>query len=274
MRVAVTGGDGFVGRSTVRALREQGHDAIVVDRATGHDILTTDLRRTFQDVDAVIHLAGVLGTEELFEMPMQAIDINIGGTLRVLEACTETATAYTGITMPEIWANVYQATKRCSRELASAWHQHHGVPVSHVRAFNTYGPHQKHYGVQKILPTFAIRGWRNEPLPIWGSGQQTVDLIHCDDLGQMLVDAMAFGEDQVFDGGTGHAITVNEVAEMVLEITGSTAGVDYLPMRKGESAADVVAGGEGWSLLGWSPEFRHAALADTVVWYREIARAA
>src|SRR6478752_5341040 len=93
------------------------------------------------------------------------------------------------------WANVYQATKLCSMKLATAWHRNFGVPVSHVRAFNAYGPGQK-YGVghpQKFLPTFASLAWRGEPIPIWGDGLQSVDPIHVDEVARMLVDATRFG---------------------------------------------------------------------------------
>jgi UDP-glucose 4-epimerase len=273
MVVAVTGSVGFIGSRVVETLRDAGCSIVGIDSQSGDNILSTALIRTFQTVDAVIHLAGVLGTAELFEDPMLAVKVNIEGTLRVLQACQASDTRFVGITMPEVWANVYQATKRCARELAKAWHQNYGVPVCHVRAFNVFGPRQKHHGVQKILPTFAIRAWRNEPIQIWGDGTQTVDLVFVDDIAQMLVDVLSFGDDQIFDGGTGHALSVLEVAELVIAITGSTGGVEYLPMRKGESPTTIVAAGEGWGLLENHPTFREADVVKTVEWYRGIAHA-
>lgn len=271
MHVAVTGGSGFIGKSVVSALDRGGHTAQVLDRAVGTDILEADLGCLLGRSDAVIHLAGVLGTAELFDDPMNAIQVNVGGTLKVLQACSHTGAKFIGITMPAVWPNVYQATKRCARDLASAWHHNYQVPVSHVRAFNAFGPHQKHYGVQKIIPTFAVHAWRNLPIPIWGDGSQTVDLVFVDDLATMLVDALQFGNDEVLDGGTGKALTVKQIADLVISMTGSTAGIEYLPMRRGEVQTTIVADGEGWHLLKTHPEFRMEDLRRTVEWYRAVA---
>jgi UDP-glucose 4-epimerase len=271
MRIAVTGGDGFIGRYAVEYLAEQGHHAFSVDRASGVDILEDELESALKDVDGVLHLAGVLGTDELFDMVETAIEVNIKGTYRVLEACRANDARFVGITMPQVWKNVYQTTKQAAQNLSYAWHANFQVPVSHVRAFNAFGPGQKHYGVQKILPTFAVKAWSGEPIPVWGNGTQTVDLVHSADLGRMLAEALNFGDCEVFDGGTGVAFTVNQVAEMVLAVTGSKAGIEYLPMRKGETQTDLVAKGEGWDRLGWHPEFREQDLEQTVLHYRQYA---
>jgi UDP-glucose 4-epimerase len=143
------------------------------------------------------------------------------------------------------------------------------VPVSHVRAFNIFGPHQKvHGGVQKIIPTFAHRAWRNEALPIWGDGTQSVDLVHAQDVARMLVDALAHGDDVVFDAGTGRDLSVNQVAAWVLELTGSRAGVVHLPMRAGEDPVAICARGEGWDRLDWFPVLDTSRFAEAVEWYK------
>jgi len=218
----------------------------------------------------VIHLAGVLGTAELFDDPGYAIDVNVKGALRILQAAQEFGLAYVGITMPPVWENVYQATKTAAKSLASAWHRHYGIPVSHVRAYNVFGPGQKVGVPQKIVPTFAARAWSQLPIPIWGDGTQRVDLVYVEDVAKMLVDAIAFGHDEVFDAGTGEAKTVNEVAVEVNRIAGSQAGVEYLPMRKGEHGDGVLASGEGWDLLGWHPSFREEDFTFTVETYESV----
>lgn len=271
MRIVVTGGSGFLGQATIRAAIAAGHDAVSFDRAHGNDILGS--LDALEGADVIIHLAGMLGTSELFETPESAVHANVIGALRILEWCKTHDAGYVGITMPPVFPSIYTATKVCADRLATAYHQAYGLRVSHVRAFNAYGPHQA-YGPghpQKIVPTFAVAAWQGRPLPIWGDGEQTMDLVHAEDVGRMLVDATQHGDDVTFDAGTGVAVTVNELADAVLTITGSTAGVEHLPMRKGETPTRIVAQGEGWDRLDWKPENTRERLLDAVNWYRSAA---
>lgn len=265
MRVVVTGGAGFIGSRVVAHLERQGHDPVVLDHATGGDIT----KPISVEADHVIHLAGVLGTDELFDTPEHAVDVNVKGTLNVLRWCVEQGAGYTDITMPPVFPSVYTATKLCAGHLAKAWRQAYQVPTSHVRAFNAFGAGQKHGAghPRKIIPAFATEAWGRQPLLVWGDGEQTVDLIHVDDVARMLVDAVQYGNGEVFDAGTGTAFTVNEVAGMVTRVVGGGA-VRHMPMRRGETPTSIVAEGEGWELLDWKPQFRHDELVDTVMWYR------
>jgi UDP-glucose 4-epimerase len=268
-RVVVTGGRGFIGGPVCDELTKRGFEPDIFGLEEGG---IEDANRVYDFVEGaefVIHLAGVLGTHELFDSVRQAIDINVKGTVNVLDACWRHNACYVGITMPQVFPSVYTATKVAATKLATAYHYNFGLGVSHVRAFNAFGPGQA-YGPghpQKIVPTFAIKALRGEPIPIWGDGEQGVDLIHTSDLAIMLVDASQFTDDQVFDGGTGQSFTVNEVADMIKEIAGSKAPNEYLPMRRGEAPTQIVATGEGWDTLGWQPRFRHRDLVDTVNWY-------
>lgn len=268
MRIAITGGSGFIGRAVLAHAVRCGHTAWSFDRANGDDVLGN--LANLEGADTVIHLAGVLGTTELFVAPEDAVQANIVGSLRILRWCEKHGAAYVGITMPDVFPSVYTATKVAAQRLATAWNRAYQVPVSHVRAFNAYGPGQK-YGPghpQKILPTFARYAWEGRPLPIWGDGEQTMDLVHADDVGRMLVDALTHGDDTVFDGGTGVPVSVNELAQFVLGATGSTAGVEHLPMRKGETPTRIVASGEGWDRLDWKPEHDWGRIAEAVEAYR------
>jgi UDP-glucose 4-epimerase len=246
VKVLVTGGAGFIGRAVEAALGRADHEAVILDVHEEGDIRDRDaVDRAVDGCDAVIHLAGVLGTHELFDDVSTAIDINIKGTVNVLDACLKHEARYVGITMPQVFPSIYTATKIAATKMATAYHETYRLPVSHVRAFNAYGIGQKHGPghPQKIVPTFAFEAWAGRPIPIWGSGSQTVDLIHVDDLGRMLVDAIDYGNDDVFDGGTGVAVTVNEVAKIALRVTGSKADVEHLPMRRGEKPTHIVAEG-------------------------------
>lgn len=273
MKFLVTGSNGFIGSAVKQYIAERGDEVVPYDLTDGNDIRDAEkLFEVSKGCDAAIHMAGVLGTHELFDTIDLAVDINIKGTVNVLEACRRNGLSYTGISMPQVFKSIYTATKVCTGWIASGFNQTYGLPVSHVRAFNAFGPGQ-HHGPghpQKIIPTFAVESWARRPVPIWGDGEQTVDLIHTSDLARMLVDATAFGNDDMFDGGTGVAFTVNETVDMVAKITGRGAAlVDYLPMRRGERPTHIVATGEGWDKLGWKPEFRHDDLVEAVMSYKD-----
>lgn len=270
MRVLVTGGGGFIGQAVVRELEKRGDKPEVFGLEHGGVTDGEAVAEAVDGMDAVIHLAGLLGTHELFDTVHAAIDANVHGTVNVLDACVSAGAGYVGIEMPPVFPSVYTATKICGSRLASAYHRTYDLPVAHVRAFNVIGPGQAHGPghPQKIAPTFATEAWAGRPIPIWGDGTQTVDLIHVDQVARLLVDAIDFHDDAVFDAGSGYALTVNQVAEFVLALTGSDAGVEYLPMRRGEVPTHIVAEGEGWSRLLWRPEFKWRHLAETVRAYQ------
>ena len=268
MRVLVTGGAGFIGGAVVEEIKQRGDTPAVFDRP---DDIRDAARLTacVDGCDAVIHLAGVLGTHELFDTPHEAVAVNVGGTLNVLDACVKAGAAYVGVSMPPVFPSIYTATKIGCAALEDAYRHNYGLRVARVRAFNAFGPRQKHGPghPQKIIPTFATKAWAGEPIPVWGDGEQTVDLIHVDQLARLLVDATRL-DGVVIDGGTGQMLTVNTVAKFILNLTGSKAGIEYLPMRRGEIPTAIMARRVGWQFLDWEPEFRWSDLAETVDWYR------
>lgn len=272
--IAVTGSEGFIGRHVVEVLEKLNYQVARIDHHVGVSLDSEEAAYLIRRSDAVIHLAGHLGTSELFDDPFEAVNANVNGTLAVLKACEKVRTRYVGITMPSVWMNVYQATKRCAFEMAEAWRLHRGVRTSYVRAYNVFGPGQKYGLPQKIIPTFAVRSYRGEPIPIWGDGQQTVDLVHVEDVAKILVDALHYGDGELFDAGTGEQQSVLKVAGMVHSaVFGGPRPelVAHLPMRPGEDEGTRVAAmGEGWDLLGWHPTFDVQALYETVYSYREL----
>ena len=271
-KVLVTGAGGFIGRAVVNRLTDIGYEAVTFDRRDGEDILDPRaLDEAVKDSYAVIHLAGVLGTHELFDNVKLALAVNINGTVNVLDSCVRYGSRYVGITMPQVFPSIYTATKIAATRLASAYHHTHGLPVAHVRAYNAFGPGQAHGPghPQKILPTFAVKAWRGEPLPVWGDGHQTVDLIETRELAKVLVAALQFGDDRVFDGGTGVGESVIEVARQVCAIVGVDPLIQFLPMRRGEKPTHIVANEENWDLLSDHERPRRRPLEETVLSYKD-----
>lgn len=279
MKIAITGGRGFIGSHVADYAEAAGHEVGFFDRRNGHDILG-DLS-ALEGADAVIHLAGVLGTMELFDTISDAIDVNVHGSYRIADWCLRNDAQYVGILVPPVFPSIYCATKEAARAITTALHQAKGLKVSHVIAYNAHGAGQA-YGPghpRKFGPTFSIAAWNNRPIPIWGDGKALVDPVPVRVVARMLVDAVNHSDDAVFDGGIGIAVTVNEIAEEVLAITGSTAGIAYEPMRIGETPTNVAATGRGWDRLDWSPSDMAStgstwvtdwrdSLRETVEWYR------
>jgi len=270
MKIAVTGGGGFLGQAVMMAGSMAGHTMLSFDKANGFDVLgQLDQLHDFKP-DSIIHMAGVLGTHELFDTPAMAIDVNIHGTLRILESCRVLGAGYVGMSLPPVFPSIYTATKLCTDHLATAYHHTYGVPTAKVRAFNAFGPGQK-FGAghpQKIIPTFSVYSWARKPIPIWGDGEQCVDLIDAAQVARVLIEATGVEDDTMIDAGSGVSATVNEVANYVNAVTGSLVGVEYLPMRRGEIPTEIVALGQGWDRLSFRPSFNDDFLKQTIWSYQ------
>jgi UDP-glucose 4-epimerase len=238
-----------------------------------------EVRSYVDDYDHVIHLAGLLGTHELFGNAREAYEVNVMGSLNVTVACADYDKGLTEITMPRVNPSLYAATKACAMDTALAYNEAGRLKCSFVRAYNAYGPGQAYGGdhPQKILPTFASKAWAGEPLPVWGSGNLLTDLVHVDDVARMLVEAMSHGDGVCFDAGTGHAQTVLTVAtavrDHVVERGGPDSTIDFLAPRVGErtrtSGDDFASRGEGWDRLnGWRPVFDPERFAEAIDSYK------
>jgi UDP-glucose 4-epimerase len=295
MRVLVTGGHGFIGRHTIAALRAAGHDAVVLDRHChgdheGHEVVLGDVadREVVQETvgrcDAVIHLAGVLGTAETVDDPRPSVITNITGALNVFDACRPRngrgAIPCVHITVGNwFMRNSYAITKFASEQFAQMYDREHGARIAVVRGLNAYGPGQKAHPVRKIIPNFILRALAGRPIEIYGDGEQVMDMIYVTDVADVLVRAVArdhgaYG--QVLEAGTGRPTTVNEIAATVNRIAGNAAGVTHLPMRAGEPERAVVVGDPGTLRpLGIDPA-RFVTLEDglarAIDWYRAETR--
>jgi UDP-glucose 4-epimerase len=253
-RAVVVGGQGFLGASVVRELVARGDDVTVVDRVASQSACDTlfgagavrarpgdirdrsSLRAPFRGADEVYHFAGRLGTSELDEDIVAAIDANISGTVNVFEAAIAAdVRAVFYPSKPDVWLNTYTITKRAADHFASLFGAR-GLRIAALKYFNAYGPGQALGPVRKLIPTFAVHAIRGEPLPVYGDGEQTVDMIYSADVGRITVDYLrADPETTPIDLGRGIALSVNEVAAAVNALLSNPAGTRHLPMRRGET---------------------------------------
>lgn len=255
--IVITGGDGFIGKYVQQRLGELGIGSAVYDFSDNimHDVLDGERFADFVNTHkprAIIHLAGLLGTHELWDDPYDAAVTNIVGAINVAQAAADTQTKLVCIEQPHIWYNVYEATKMAARRILTGMTTTDEYPllVDFVTAHNAYGPGQA-YGEghpQKIIPTFATKAWLGEPLPVWGTGGQKVNLVYAGDVADMLVQRAVtpHGEPhRHFNAGTNKLTTVGEVANFVVSHVQSVknreggdrafrAPIVNLPMRRGE----------------------------------------
>ena len=272
--VLVTGGNGFIGKYVQSRLRELGIEPIVYDvtRDIRDDVLDYERlvdRAGAEEVDGIIHLAGMLGTHELWDATDAAIDVNIKGALNVARAAIELDIKLVSIEQPHIWFNVYEATKFAARRMLTGLAYDQGLKVEFVTAHNAYGPGQA-YGdghPQKIIPTFATKAWLGEPIPIWGDGSQQVNLVYAGDVADSLVKCVrdpGGDPEMIWNAGSNRLVTVTNVAWLVAEHVGHGFKTVHYEMRKGEQPDRPYPLPDASYPYDFSEETLHA----TIDWYR------
>ncbi|GAI46733.1 unnamed protein product, partial [marine sediment metagenome] len=158
--------------------------------------ILTFLRETFLDNDSVIeavghsdgviHLAGILGTAEMMENPIEPIDVNIIGSLNVYEACRMHKKRAVYISVGHYWMNnPYAITKYADERFALMYNKERNTKITIVRAYNIYGPRQKMKPVRKIIPNFIVPALQNKDITVYGGGNQVVDMIFVEDAAEI-----------------------------------------------------------------------------------------
>jgi nucleoside-diphosphate-sugar epimerase len=273
VKVLVTGSAGFIGQHMDAALEARGHEGVAYDKPVG-DVLNPDrieFACRMSHAEAIINLAGVLGTPELFGSEHRAIQVNIGGAVNVYDVA-----AKLGIPVVQIGTghkgqpNPYAITKACAEDLGLARARWLGEKITVVRAYHVYGPGQlpgPPYGpasVHKFFPTFACATFAGQPLELCGGGRQLIDPVHVSDVAAVLADAIGGPYGQVVEAGCGKPVSVAQVAGDIASEIGLTAQQALVPGRPGEPRdAEVVAAAPAcrnpWPYL----------VPETVEWYRQ-----
>ena len=258
-KILVTGCFGFLAGHLIEELHERGYQVVGLARHMGEvkeivkpDILYIgDLRdkefveKAVSSSDGVINIGGILGTQETVNNPYPSVEVNIMGALNVLEACRIWKLPMVQIAVGNHYEeNSYSITKTTAERFTRMYAREHGLQANIVRALNAFGPRQKAKPVRKIIPSFITRALANEPIQIYGDGEQLMDMIYVKDVANILINVLenekTYGN--TFEAGTGIGLSVKSIAEKIIEFSGSKSKIEFLPMRPGETPnAKVIA---------------------------------
>jgi UDP-glucuronate decarboxylase len=265
-RILVTGGSGFLGSHLCERLIADGHEVVCLDNFfTGSranvdhlldnhrfELMRHDVTQPLtMEVDELYHLACPASPIHYQRNPVRTIRTAVEGTLNMLELAREakariliasTSEVYGDPTIhPQVesyWGNVnpigpracYDEGKRCAEALAVSYARQYDVHVRIVRIFNTYGP-RMHENDGRVVSNFVVQALRNQPITIYGEGQQTRSFCYATDLIEGFVRLMAspHGVEPV-NIGNPRETTVRELAELIKKLTGSKSEIIKEPL--------------------------------------------
>jgi UDP-glucose 4-epimerase len=301
MKALVTGGAGFIGSGVVNALLGLGHEPVVLDDLSsgylenlvvGVPFVEGDVRdleavaRAMAGCEVVFHLAASVGNVRSMEHPQADSAVNVLGTLNVLEsarACGidrvvfsssagifgELKTLPISEDHPQDPDSPYGTSKLAAEKMCLVYNKLYGMHNVCLRYFNVYGPHQRYDAYGNVIPIFADRILKQEPLTVFGDGEQTRDFVNVRDVATANVQAgLAQGTRGVFNIGSGTRITINELARVMQEIAAVRRDFRYAPQRNcdvRDSLADIRA---ARSAFGFDPQIPMArGLAEYWDWF-------
>lgn len=277
-RVLITGGAGFIGSSIAMQLWSSGVEVVVLDNLSsgyrinldgmkGVRLVEMDVRHAameplMEDVDTVFHLAASVGNKRSIDDPITDAEVNVIGTLRVLEAARKARvrkvvmSSSAGIfgelkTLPISESHPvepdspYGASKLCAEKECLAYGKLYDIEVVCLRYFNVYGPRQRFDAYGNAIPIFVFQMLRGEPITVFGDGEQTRDFVNVSDVAQANIkSALAKGVSGAFNIGSGTRISINALLDILGEASGIRPVVRHGAPRPGDvrdSLADITA---------------------------------
>jgi dTDP-glucose 4,6-dehydratase len=290
MRVLVTGAAGFLGSHLTDRLLDEGHSVVGVDNfSTGNPgnlaHLATQPRFTFEErdicrpfdpgpVDYVFNFASPASPPEYARLGLETLRVGSIGVENTLEIATGYDAGFLHASTSECygdplehpqtesyWGNVnpigprsvYDEAKRFSESLTMAYHRYRGINTHLVRIFNTYGP-RLHPGDGRVISNFVMQALRNEPLTVYGHGQQTRSFCYVSDLIDGIVRLAWSSEHLPTNIGNPGEFTILECAQAILEVTGSSSKLVFEPLPQDDPTRRKPDITKAKNILGWEPK--------------------
>jgi UDP-glucuronate decarboxylase len=309
-RVLVTGGAGFLGSHLCERLVERGHDVLCVDNFyTGdkHNIAgllgnpNFELMRhdvtfpLFVEVDEIYNLACPASPIHYQFDPVQTTKTSVHGAInmlglakrvkaRILQASTSEVYGDPKVhpQKEEYWGHVnpnglracYDEGKRCAETLFMDYHRQHGVEIKIARIFNTYGP-RMHPNDGRVVSNFILQALQDQPITLYGQGQQTRSFCFVDDLIEALMRLMETPAGVIgpMNLGNPNEVTVRALAEKIIELTGSRSEIVEKPLPADDPAQRCPDISRAKEALKWQPYVPlEAGLRKTIAYFRDQLR--
>ena len=306
-RVMVTGGAGFLGSHLADRLLEQGHEVLCVDNLfTGtkdnvahlHGNPSFEFMRhdvtfpLFVEVDEIYNLACPASPIHYQHDPVQTTKTSVHGAInmlglakrlscKILQASTSEvygdpavhpqAEDYWGHVNPIGPRSCYDEGKRCAETLFFDYHRQNAVPIKVARIFNTYGP-RMHPADGRVVSNFIMQALKGEPITIYGDGSQTRSFCYVDDLIRGLMALMETGPDVTgpINIGNPNEFTVRELAEKVIELTGSSSKIVEEPLPQDDPKQRQPDISKAKRELRWEPRVQlEQGLTQTIDYFRK-----
>lgn len=300
MKIAVTGGSGFIASHVVDHLLADGNEVVVIDHVPPHrgdvqfeeaDVLNLPaLIDATSGCDYLFHLAAVSNVNHAHKNPVYTVDLNIKGTANVLEAArlnkikrvlfASTVWVYTGtrsngsLTEEEPFhlpdtGHIYTSSKIASEMIIHNYWQLYGQPFTILRYGVPYGPRMRD---ELVIPIFIRKGMQGEPIVIEGDGSQYRNYVYIDDLARAHLLALSGrAENQVYNLEGGRQITIKQIAETINNVLGGGVRIEYLAARPGDYAGKQVSAQKILRELEWQPRVDfEEGMRRTIDWFRPI----
>ena len=282
VRAIVTGGAGFIGSHVAEALLARGDEVLVLDDLSrgkrenvpeGARLEVADIRDPLDDwfagADACFHLAAQADVRVSVERPDFDADVNVLGTIRVLEAARKNGTQVVfsstgGAIYGECEApapeeaerqpiSPYGVSKLSGEEYLAGYNRLYGTGHVALRYGNVYGPRQDPHGEAGVVAIFLSRLASGETARIFGDGEATRDYVYAGDVARATLSATG-QNGGVFNVGTGIETSVNDLYELCRRVAGSKVEAEYAEARLGELQRSVLDVSRAERELGWKPE--------------------